>query len=136
MRHRLRTCFSNVVWVDLSTLQNKIMKTTKISDYSFTISSDSENLNLDFEPLIRFFNLDILYEKFVLCHWRAKVDRNFGWYDFLTKQYYAIDWNNIVIEKSKSIPIQINQMVLPSAVIFYPDAYLENKGSKWKLITL
>lgn len=112
------------------------MEQIKISDYRFALSLDSENLNLDFEPLIKYFNLNVFYDKFVLCHWRAKVDRNFGWYDFFTKQYYAIDWNNIVIDKLRSIPIQINQPVLPSAVIFYPDSCLKKQGSKWILTTL
>jgi hypothetical protein len=109
---------------------------SKLSEYKFTVSlsDSSDNLVLNFQPLINFFNLHLLYEEFVLCHWRAKVDRNFGWYDFLTRQYYAIDWNNIKISAAKSIPIQVNETVLPSAVILYPNAHLVKSGSNWNLV--
>jgi hypothetical protein len=114
----------------------------KKSDYEFKISFSDlpDELDLNFQPVIEFFNLNLFYEKFVLCHWqsRPKGLRGFGWYDFLTKQYYSIDWNNIQVLASKSIPIQVNELklttALPSAVILYPDSYLMKKGSIWKVL--
>ncbi|MFM2064708.1 MAG: hypothetical protein RLZZ507_4379 [Cyanobacteriota bacterium] len=112
----------------------------KKSDYEFTISFSDlpDELNLNFKPLVESFNLHLLYNKFVLCHWQARPKglRGFGWYDFLSKKYYSIDWNNIKVE-SKSIPIQVNEIefptALPSAVLLFPDSYLVKKTNYWKL---
>lgn len=116
---------------------------SKKSDYEFKISFSDPNipeLDLNFYPIIKAFNLDIFYNSFVLCHWqsRPKGMRGFGWYDFLSKQYYSIDWNIIQVSAPKSIPIQINELeyttALPSAVILYPDSKLIKNGSIWKII--
>ncbi|NET72516.1 MAG: hypothetical protein F6K62_16785 [Sphaerospermopsis sp. SIO1G2] len=113
---------------------NRIPKMTGLYAVTVTFPDVSDaSLDLDFEPIITTFNLQ-KFKKFVLCHWqsRPKGIRGFGFYDWVKKQYFCIDWNNVAVHKVQTKFLQLDETIIkssPSAVICYPRAELFTNGS-------
>lgn len=85
-------------------------------------------LDLDFEPIIREFDLHKL-SKFVLCHWQSKPKgiRGYGFYDWYSKKYHCIDWDKILIPKTGIKCLQIDESIYksaPTAALLFPNSQL------------
>ena len=111
------------------------------SDYSAVITFPDNPkeapLELNFEPIIKTFNLDKL-QNFVLLHWQArpKLLRGYGCYDFATKKYHCTDWDKTIISKLQPMLMQVDDNLSPpspSAVLFFPGK-LQYIDDKWRII--
>jgi hypothetical protein len=113
-----------------------MMRISKMNGlYAATVTfpeSPDISLDLDFEPIIKTFNLE-KFQKFVLCHWQARPKgiRGFGFYDWTKKQYFCVDWDNVAAHKVQTKFLQVDENLIktaPTAVICYPRAQLYFNG--------
>jgi len=96
-----------------------------------------EILDLDFEPIIKTFNLQKL-NKFVLCHWqsRPRGTRGYGFYDFATRNYHCIDWDRVRCIALQPKFLQIDEtanLSAPTAVICFENRSLNFNNNIWQV---
>lgn len=110
-------------------------------DFTATVNFTDKNktsLELDFRPIIKQFALQKL-SNFVLLHWQSRPQRmrGYGAYDYATRTYHCIDWNDVTIFKCSSRLLQIDESIhlsAPTAVILYNANLLKSTtNGKWMI---
>lgn len=85
---------------------------------------------LNFNPIITQFNLNGNY---CLVHWQARPKgyREWGIFDSKSDRYFSVDKFDFTVDLGKTLQINDQEITaLPSAVIYFPNAFYDNDRRK------